>query len=71
MIGSRCNIHGVDLCGVIVGRLTYAGDADRFAVRYMDRNGNPQERWFTAGEITFNGGEAASNVVALERRRVA
>lgn len=71
MIGSRCKIldtgagnPAADFDGIVVGKLAYAGDQDRYAVRYF-ANGTPQERWFTAGEVSFNTSEA--NVVAMRR----
>lgn len=54
MIGARCRIVGTDIDGLVVGRRTYLGEMDRFAVRYVDAGG-PQERWFQVGEISFDG----------------
>lgn len=65
MIGTRCKIRGTGLAGLIVGKRTYTGDADRYAVRYLDVAGNPHERWFTSGEISFDCSEAGAQVVSL------
>lgn len=72
MIGARCQIVGTEFDGLVVGRRTYLGEMDRFAVRYRDGAGL-QERWFQSSEISFEGREAEGNVVALDgaRRRVA
>jgi hypothetical protein len=63
MIGARCGIVGTGLHGMVVGVSRYVDRMDRFDVRYMDAAGNPQERRFTAGEISFD--KAETNVVAL------
>jgi len=65
MIGSRCRLTGTELDGFIVGKKEYLGEMGRFAVRYLDAAGSPQERWFTAGEISFDGPEVEGNVVAI------
>lgn len=65
MIGAVCRIKGTALDGIVVGRRTYVCDLTRYAVRYMDAAGNPQERWFTASEISFDG------LRTVELRRVA
>lgn len=70
MIGSRCLIVGTGLEGLVVGRRTYIGEQDRYAVRYCDNSG-PQERWLQAGQISFDGREAEGNVVALDGARTA
>jgi hypothetical protein len=75
MIGVRCRILLGDFAGDVVGKRSYLGEQDRYAVRYLDDSG-PQERWFTAGEITFTRHEAKAmshgakphgNVVDLRR----
>jgi hypothetical protein len=66
LIGARCRIVGTELDGVVVGRRTYLGELDRFAVRYSDSSG-PQERWFQAGEVSFEGREAEGNVIEFRR----
>lgn len=65
MIGARCTIVGTDIVGLVVGKTTYVGDQDRYAVRYLA--GGPQERWLTAGEITFD--QKQTNVVAMRGGR--
>lgn len=67
MIGAWCHLVGTSLRGLVVGRRTYLGEMDRFAVRYLDAAGSPQERWLSAGEVSFDGREAEGNVVALRR----
>lgn len=67
MIGARCRIVGTSLDGMVVGVSKYVDRMDRFDVRYADASGNPQERRFTASEISFDGREAEGNVVALRR----
>ncbi|TPM59007.1 hypothetical protein FJ959_09040 [Mesorhizobium sp. B2-2-4] len=67
MIGSRCRILLGDYDGNVVGKRTYLGEADRYAVRYLD-GGGPQERWFQAHEISFDGREAEGNVVEFRER---
>jgi hypothetical protein len=59
-------IVGTELDGVVVGRRTYLGELDRFAVRYRDGSG-PQERWFQSGEVSFEGREAEGNVIEFRR----
>ncbi|TIN83057.1 hypothetical protein [Mesorhizobium sp.] len=66
MIGARCRILLGDYDGNVVGKRSYLGEADRFAVRYLDSSG-PQERWFQAHEISFDGREAEGNVVEFRR----
>ena len=66
MIGARCRLVGTEFDGMVVGRRTYLGEMDRFAVRYCDNSG-PQERWLTGTEISFDGREVEGNVVALRR----
>lgn len=66
MIGARCRIVGTTFDGMVVGVRTYLGDQTRYAVRYYAAG--PQEREFTAGEISFDGREAEGNVVHLERK---
>jgi len=70
MIGSRCLIVGTELEGLVVGKTSYVGRVDEYAVRYCD-NGGPQERWLQAGQISFDGREAEDNVVALDGARTA
>lgn len=65
MIGARCRLVGTDIEGMVVGIQHYLGDQSRYAVRYW--LAGPQERWFTAGEISFEGREADSNVVDFRR----
>lgn len=74
MLGAPCRIVGTEFDGKVIGRQEYIGDQNRYAVRYCDFSG-PQERWFTAGEISFDGrevegafGVAESNVVVMERK---
>lgn len=74
MIGARVRLVGTTLDGILVGKSSYVDRMDRYTVRYMDAGGSPQEREFTAGEVSFDGREAEGNVVALAdagRRRVA
>lgn len=66
MIGSRCRILLGDFDGNVVGRREYLGQQAQYAVRYLD-NAGPQERWFTAGEISFDGREVEGNVVDMRR----
>lgn len=66
MIGARCRILLGDFDGNVVGRREYLGQQSQYAVRYLD-NAGPQERWFTAGEISFDGREAEGNVVDMRR----
>lgn len=66
MIGARCRILLGDFDGNVVGREEYLGRQTRYAVRYLD-NAGPQERWFTAGEISFDGREVEGNVVDMRR----
>ncbi|TPJ86924.1 MULTISPECIES: hypothetical protein [unclassified Mesorhizobium] len=66
MIGGRCRILLGEYDGNVVGKRTYIGEADRYAVRYLDDSG-PQERWFQAHEISFDGREAEGNVVDFRR----
>ncbi len=68
MIGSRVRLVGTTLDGVLVGTSDYVDRMRRFTVRYMDAVGSPQEREFTAGEVSFDGREAEGNVVSFERR---
>lgn len=68
MIGARCRILLGDFDGNVVGRRSYLGEQDQFAVRYLDGAG-PQERWFKAHEISFDGREAEGNVVEFRRAR--
>ena len=63
MIGAQVRLVGTDLEGMIVGKSSYIDRMDRFTVRYMDGCGSPQEREFTAGEVSFDGREALDNVV--------
>lgn len=74
MLGARCIILLGEYDGNVVGKREYLGERTRYAVRYLDDAG-PQERWFTAGEISFDGREvegafgiAESNVVVMERK---
>ncbi|TIL91419.1 MAG: hypothetical protein E5Y73_17225 [Mesorhizobium sp.] len=71
MIGSRCFLVGTDIDGLVVGRRSYLGEMDRYAVRYLDGAGAPQERWFQAGEVSFEGREAKGNVVDFRERAIA
>lgn len=57
MIGAWCLLVGTDLRGLVVGRRTYLGEMDKFAVRYRDAAGSPQERWFSESEVSFDGRE--------------
>lgn len=66
MIGARCRILLGDFDGNVVGRREYLGQQAQYAVRYLD-NAGPQERWFTAGEISFDGREVEGNVVDMRR----
>lgn len=68
MIGARVRLVGTALDGMVVGKSSYIDRMDRFTVRYMDACGGPQEREFTASEISFDGREAEGNVVSFERR---
>ncbi|RWN73148.1 MAG: hypothetical protein EOS01_26745 [Mesorhizobium sp.] len=67
MIGSRVRLTGTDIDGLVVGKRSYLGEMDRYAVRYLDGAGAPQERWFQAGEVSFEGREAEGNVISFER----
>lgn len=67
MIGARCRLVGTSLDGVVVGTSDYIDRMRRFTVRYMDAAGSPQEREFTAPEISFDGREAEGNVVEFRR----
>ncbi|QKC99214.1 hypothetical protein [Mesorhizobium sp. NZP2298] len=67
MIGSRVRLVGTTLDGMLVGKSSYIDRMDRFTVRYMDAVGSPQEREFTASEISFDGREALDNVVDFRR----
>lgn len=66
MIGRTCKIIGTDLDGVCVGSRYYVGDQNRYSVRFL-ANGVPQEREFTAGEVSFAGHHAEGNVVDFRR----
>jgi len=67
MLGARCRIVGTEFDGIVVGRTEYLGDQNRYAVQYADHSG-PQERWFPARMISFDGREAEGNVVTMERK---
>lgn len=62
MIGSHCQLIGTEFDGVVVGKRSYLGEMDRYAVRYRDDSG-PQERWLQAGEISFEGRSAAADAI--------
>jgi hypothetical protein len=66
MIGARCRLVGTDIEGMVVGIQHYLGDQSRYAVRYWLTG--PQERWFTAGEISFESREAEGNILHIDRR---
>lgn len=57
-----CTLVGTDIPGLVVGKQSYVGDQDRYAVRFVASD-VPFERWLTACEIEFN----QSNVVALRK----
>ena len=69
MIGALCHLRGTELSGAVVGKRSYLGETDRYAVRYLDGSNSPQERWFTAAEISFDGPEVGSAVVDFEERK--
>lgn len=68
MIGARCRILGYTGEGLVVGIMTYLGDQNRYAVRYYAAG--PQERWFTAGEISFDGPEVEGATATVPARVV-
>ncbi|MBZ9888089.1 hypothetical protein LB559_09070 [Mesorhizobium sp. BR1-1-3] len=57
-----------DVDGLVVGKLSYLGDQDKYIVRYLDDAG-PQERLYPVSMLNFDGREALDNVVSLERMR--
>lgn len=66
MIGKTCKIIGTDIEGICVGHRRYAGDQDRFSIRFS-ANGVPQEREFTASEVSFAGRNANAQVIEFRR----
>lgn len=66
MIGKTCKIIGTDLEGVCVGSRYYVGDQNRYSVRFL-ANGVPQEREFTAGEVSFSGRNTSAQVIEFRR----
>ncbi|MBZ9973472.1 hypothetical protein LB521_27950 [Mesorhizobium sp. BR-1-1-8] len=59
-----------DVDGLVVGKLSYLGDQDKYIVRYLDEAG-PQERMYPVSMLNFDGREAEGNVVVMGTRRVA
>jgi len=65
MLGAKCGIKGTGLDGVVVGARYYAGDQNRYTVRFLAA-GVPHEREFTIGELSFSG--ADGHGVAMDRQ---
>lgn len=68
MIGAHCIIKDCGLKALVVGKRSYLGEIDRYAVRYID-NAGPQERWLQVNELSFD--VAKVNVVEFRREAYA
>lgn len=71
MIGQSCRLLGTVLRGVCFGRREYVGDSPRWAIRYLDADGNPQEREFPDNAVCFDGESVITNVVEMRAVRAA